>query len=1021
MGAKPDHRQRGESVQSTRVAILHRSWALIILGFLVLASALHAQVDRAGLSGTVTDSAGAALPSVQVVAVQTATGLRRETVTSADGTYDIPALPIGPYTVTFTRGGFSPLNYNDVVQTSGHTRTLNAIMKVTGIIDTIQVSGRVTPMDETTASVGNRVERTQVEQLPLNGRNWATLTALVPGGIDAGGSNQRTIRFAGRGLDDNNFTFDGIDATNVLNQAQQPYVRLAIPTDSIQEFHVESMLFTAEAGTTAGGQMAVTSGSGTNQFHGGVFEYLRNDVFDARNPFDYLNPTYPKPPFRLNQFGGSIGGPIVRNKTFFYLNYEGIRQTLGQTLIGYVPTDSFRAQVAQQSPALVPILDAYPKGQTNISSQVAEYVAEGQQLDHENSGMVRLDQIFSQKTTAYLRFNFDAAVSTAPLGNSGLYLSDTQQVNSRPVNGVIDVIHTFKTNWVNEAKFGFNRSTAYTTNQSALGLAYSVAVPGFTKLNTDQIKIGAGTTYSWIDNATWVTGNHTVKFGGEVRRVQLNQGNTASGTVSYSSLAKFGANLVNTATYAAQLPVNGLRKTQFFGFIQDEYKAAPNVTLNLGLRYQFFNQFHEELGRAVPFDFATCGPQGFCPASASFGRLNPYDFDPRIAVAWLPNALRGNTVLRAGFGIYHGDGQLDDQNLPIANEVQRYSLSSTNTPALSFPIDPFLATTPGIVSPRDMDRLRKDMYVMQWGTSIQQAFGREWVATLGYTGSKGTHLLTTSYINLIDPVTGLRPYPNFGQVEYRGNLSAGNFNALQASVQRSFTNGFLFAAHYMWSHELDNGSLGGGEADFPQIASCMPCSYASGDYDVRHVFNANAVYYLPFGPGKRFLSQPGVLRTIFGAWNLTTIITARTGLPVNVLIDRSSSAVPDGNTVNQRPDLVPGVPIYPVGGSSISEWLNPAAFTTPANGTWGNAPRNLARGPGIWQTDLGLQKQVQVSERFMLQFRAEAFNLFNRAQYALPQADVTANQFGQILSTVNTGPVGTGTPRQMQFMLRLSF
>jgi hypothetical protein len=1000
---------------------LRRIWVRCVTTFasgFLLASFARAQVDRSGLTGTISDSTGAALAGVQVVAVQSSTSLRRETETSSSGSYTIASLPVGSYTVTFTKEGFAPLAYEDLVQGVGQTRKLDVRMRVAGIIGTVQVSGYVTPLEETSASVGQSIAQKQTSDLPLNGRNWAILTALVPGAIDSGGSNQRTIRFAGRGLDDNNFTFDGVDATNVLNQAQQPYVRLAIPTDSIQEFRVESMLFTAEAGNTPGGQLAVTSSAGTNRYHGEAFDYLHNDVFDARNPFDDLNPTYPKPPFRLNQFGGSISGPIIRNKTFFYLNYEGIRQSLGQTLIGYVPTDSYRAIVAAKSPALIPILNAYPHGQTIVNSQVAQYVAEGQQIDNENSGMVRLDQIFTPNTTMYVRFNFDAAVANSPLGSSGVYLADTQELKSRPVNGVIDLTHTFNTRWLNDFKFGFNRSTAYTTNQSTLGLAYAVSVPGFTKLNTNQIKIGVGDTFTWLDNVTWVTGRNTVKFGGAIRYIQLNQGNTASGTVSYSSLANFTANKVNTATYAAELPVNYLRKAQFFGYIQNDFKASPTLTINMGLAYQFYNQFHEKEGRAVPFDFNTCGPQGFCAAGSSFGRLNPYDFDPRVGIAWSPSLIGPNTVIRAGFGIYHGDGQLDDQNLPIANEVERYSLSSKSVPGLSFPIDPFLANTTGIVSPREMDRQRKDMYVIEWGASIQHGFGRNWTGTLGYAGSQGNHLLTTSYVNVIDPLTGLRPYPNFGQVEYRGNLNASNFNALQATVQRNFSNGFLFALHYMWSHEHDNGSLGGGEADFPQNVSCMPCNWASGDYDARHVFNVNAVYYLPLGPGKPFLSQPSVWRAMFGAWNLTGIFTARSGLPVNVLIDRSSSATPDGNTVNQRPDIVYGVPIYV---SGPTQWINPAAFATPAAGTSGDLPRNYVRGPKIWQADLGLQKQIQMTERFTLQFRAEVFNIFNRAQYGLPQNDLSASTFGQILNTVNTGPTGTGTPRQMQFMLRLSF
>jgi hypothetical protein len=923
--------------------------------------------------------------------------------------------------VTFSKTGFAPLSINDVVQTAGHTRTLNATLKVVGIVQTVQVSGDVTPLDETTAVIGERVERNQIQSLPLNGRNWATLTALVPGGIDSGGSNQRTIRFADRGLDDNNFTYDGVDATNILNQAQQPYVRLAIPTESIQEFRVQSMLFTADNGSTPGGQMAVTSISGTNQYHGTVFDYLRNDMFDARNPFDYLNPTYPKPPFRLNQFGGGIGGPIVCNKTFFYATYEGIRQSLGQTLLGYVPSDSFRAQVEAQSPSLIPVLNAYPRGQTPVTQQISQVVQDGQQIDNENSGMFRLDEIFTPKTTAYFRFSYDAAITVVPLGTSGLYLSDRQQSNSTPVNSVIELLHIFSNNWVNEFKFGFNRSTAYRTNLSTLGSPYSVAVPGFTRLNTNQENIGAGNTFGWIDNATWVHGRNTMKFGGEVRRVQLNQGNTANGSVTYSSLANFAANNVNAATYAAELPVNGLRKTQFFGFIQDEYKVSPTLTLNLGLRYSFFNQFHEVQNRANPFDFATCGPQGFCGPGTSFGRPNPYDFDPRIAAAWAPASLGGRTVLRGGFGIYHGDGQLDDQNLPIANEVQRYSLSSKTIPNLSYPIDPFLPYAPGIVSPRDMYRLRNDMYVMAGGVSVQQELARNLIGALSYAGSVGRYLLTTSYVNLIDPLTGQRPYPDFGQVEYRGNNNSSSFNAFQVSIQRNFVNGFSLSANYQWSHEIDNGSLGGGEADFPQNPLCMPYQRASGDYDARHVFNADGIYDLPFGQGQRYLSNPGVVSQIASGWSFTAIFSGRTGIPVNILVDRTASSVPTGDTVNQRPNVVPGVPLAPPAGSSPLVWINPAAFAVPAAGTEGNLPRNFVRGPGMWQTDVGLQKQTALTERMQLLFRVEAFNLFNRAQYGLPQNDISSPTFGYILNTVNTGPVGTGTPRQLQFMLRLNF
>jgi hypothetical protein len=980
---------------------------------------ISAQVDRTGMSGTVTDSAGQMLAGVRITAVQDSTGLRRETFSSENGSYAIPQLPAGVYTVTFAQDGFEQLTLTGVTQAAGRTRTLNVTMKVSGISEHVEISGASLELSETSDALGGRIERKQVEALPLNGRNWSTLTALVPGAIDAGGSNQRTIRFAGRGLDDNNFTSDGVDATNILNQAQQPFVRLATPTDTIQEFHIETMLFTADSGSTPGAQVAVNSASGTNRLHGDIFEFLRNDAFDARNPFD-LNQT--KPPFRLNQFGASVGGPIVSNKTFFFVSFEGFRQTLGQTLRGFVPADAFRARVASQSPALSQIINAYPRGGTQLNDRVAEFDGEGNQSDQENSGMVRIDQHFTDNTTAFARFNIDRAVSSVPLSSSGQTLTDQQETRSEPTNAVVELLHVFSSRLIDEVKFGFNRSTAFVTSLNHNGLAYSVSAPGLTTQNNNQARIGAGNSFSWIDNLTWVKGNHVVKSGVEIRRIELNQGNTASGTVRFASLDAFASDQVNSATFAAALPVNGLRKTEAYAFIQDVYKLTPSLTISSGVRYQFYNRFHEVLNRAMPFDFATCGPTGFCGAGAEFSRPNIGDVDPRIAVAWAPARLGGMTLIRSGFGIYHGDGQLDDQNLPIANEVQRFSLSRATIAGLSFPIDPFLAGTPGIVSPRDMDRLRKDMYVSQWGLSIQQAITRDTAGTISYVGSKGTHLLTTSFINTIGP-TGTRQFPAFGQVEFRGNQSNSSFQGLQASLQRSFRDGLLLSANYLWSHEIDDGSLGGGDADFPQNPECRRCDRASGDFDARHTFSASAVYQLPFGPGRRYLSGPGFARRLLSSWDLAAILAGRTGFPVNVTVDRSSAAVPDGNTQSQRPNLVPGVSLTPPGGSTAGLWINPAAFAVPAAGTFGNAGRNLLRGPGIWQADLSIARRFRFRERVGLQLRVEAFNVLNRAQLGAPQADLSAGpgNFGAILSTVNVGPIGTGTPRQFQAALRVDF
>lgn len=984
-----------------------------------LAAACVAQVDRSALTGTVTDSTGRLLPGVEVVAVEDSTGLRRTTVTSGSGTYEIPEVPIGLYTVTFSCAGFQPLTFANVVQELAKTRTLNVSLKVGGPKEKVEVPLNEPLLDQTTNSLGAVIEREQAQQLPLNGRNWANLTTLVPAAVDTGGSNQRSVRFAGRGRDDNNFTYDGIDATNIINQAQQPYVRLAIPLGAIEEFRVDPLLASAEQGATAGGQLTVTSSSGTDAFHGSAFEFLRNSAFDARQPIDSLNPN--QPPFHLNQFGASFGGPIIRNRTFFYVSYEGYRQNLGQTLPGFVPNDSLRGEILATSPALAPIVNGFPHGQTPFDANTDIFVGEGSQIVNEDSGMFRIDHRFSETTTAFVRASIDEARSNIPLGTSN-YLNDQTQSTSSPVNSVVELLHVFSPALINEVKFGFNRSTAINTNVNTTGLVYTISSP-FTTLNNNRVSNGVGNSFSWLDNVTWIKGKHVIKAGAEVRRIQMNQGSSTNGKISFPTVDAFVHNQVSSASLTDAQPILGLRKTQVHGYIQDEFKVHSNLTLNLGARYSYFGIFHEAQGRSNPFDFATCGAQGFCGVGASFGEPNYADIDPRIAFAWAPEKFNSKTVIRGGFGTYHEDGQLDDQNLPNSNIVLRYSLSSKSQPGLSFPIDPFLEDATGIVSPRAQDRRRKDTYVTQWGFSVQQALPSQIVGTISYVGSKGTHLLTLSEVNLIDPLTGTRPYPAFGQIDWRGTGNNSNYQGLSVAVKRSFSHGFLVAANYMWSHEIDDGSNGSGDGDslVAQNVSCMPCERASGGFDSRHVVNFNAIYELPFGVGKAHLSGPGPLRTIFGSWEVSSLAIARTGFPVNVTIDRSSADTPDGNTNNQRPDLVPGVPLIPPGGQSIAAWFNPAAFTVPASGTWGNAPRNLLRAPGAWQMDASISKRLLLTEHVQLQFRTDIFNIFNHPQYGPPNSDVSAKGFGQIASTINIGPVGTGTARQVQFALRLGF
>jgi hypothetical protein len=1015
----------------------------LVLGVIcVLASVpAWAQLDGTGLTGTVTDATGRVVPDVQVKAVQIATGLRRETISSGQGTYEITALPVGIYTVSFVREGFETLRYENVVQSLGRTRTLNATLNVAGAKELLEVLASPPSLDQTADTWGTGIERVQAEQLPINGQNWSTLTTLVPGAVDAAGGpgagNQRSIRYAGRGRDDDNYTYDGIDNTYVINQSQLYFVRAAVPLDTISEIRVDPMLATAQTGGTAGAQLNLVSPSGTNQFHGDAYDFLRNDVFDATDPIDVLNPRH-QPPFHLNQFGGSLSGPIQQDRTFFFAAYEGYRQDLGQTLIGYVPSTAFAAQVLAQSPALTAVINAYPQGQNPTSNpNIAQFIGEGRQVGREDSGMFRVDHRFSDATTLFVRANIDKADYVIPYSpSSGQYLNEQEDMNSSPVNSAIALSHVFSPTLLNETKFGFNRGTTDSTFLNQTGTLYAISVAGLTSLNNGRTSVGAGNTFSGIDDVTWVKDRHAIKAGLEIRRVQMNQGGGAYGTVSFNSLTSFAADESYKASITGVYPINGLRKMDYFGYFQDEFKWRPNFTLNLGVRYNVFGIFSEVLGRGNPFDFATCGPAGYCGVGASFGPGNYGDVDPRIAFAWAPDIFRGKTVIRSGFGIYHEDGQLDDQNLPDKNEVLSYALTPTNCPGLAYPIVLGPAGNPacgtGTNSPNSEQRDRKDTSATQWGLSVQQALPGDFLGTLSYVGSKGTHLLEESYVNVIDPLTGLRPYPAFSQIPWRGTIGNSEYEALSISLKRSFSRGLLASANYTWSHEIDDDSNGSGDGDSitPQNVSCFPqgapqCGErTSGAFDVRHAFNANVVYELPFGPGKSFLNQAGVLRALFGSWSLSSIFTARTGFPVNLT---TSATGPDGNTNEQRPNLVPSQPLYLASGD-----FNPAAFCTPGTadplypgGTcpsgFGDVPRNFLRGPGVWQLDLALAKRFPITEQVQVQFRAEVFNLFNRAMFANPDGLISASDFGRIYLPLNTTPVGLGTPRQMQFMLKLKF
>ncbi|HEY3837129.1 MAG TPA: carboxypeptidase regulatory-like domain-containing protein [Bryobacteraceae bacterium] len=602
---------------------------------------------------------------------------------------------------------------------------------------------------------------------------------------------------------------------------------------------------------------------------------------------------------------------------------------------------------------------------------------------------------------------------------------------------------------VTEDATGFQRET-FTTSQGSYELpglppgSYSVrfAKSGFAIFTAENVKqvvgqkrtlnarldVAHGRQQTTISEPLVQLDKVDATIGAAIERKQieewilLNQGTSQSGTLTYTSTTNFLTNSMGSASYTALLPLVRQRKTQYFGYAQDEWKLTPNLTMTAGIRYNFFNALRALNNDAVPFDFATCG--GYCARTDAFFHPRYDDFDPRMGIAWS----RGDTVVRAGGGIYHTDGQEDDQNLPISNTVDRYSFSNTSFPALSFPLTPFLQFAEsgglGVVSPRDLDRNRKDNYVAAWTASVQQKLPGNVIGTGIYLGNKGTDVLTTTYVNLVDPRTGVAPYPAFGPVSWRGDVGNTTFHALQLNARRAFQKGFLFSASYMWSHSINDGSIGGGESDTPQNSFCRSCDRASSDDDVRQVFNLSGVYQLPFGAGRDLLRNSGVARALFGGWTLSGIGTWQTGLPMNITVDRSNRVVPGNFEISgsERPDSVAGVSAVPAGGSTPPAWVNPAAFRTPAAGTFGNLGRNAFRAPSISQVDLAFMKDVALrAERWRVRFRADVFNIFNRAQFGAPNGDISQVNFGVITTTISNYATGRGTPREFQLSGKVWF
>ena len=479
----------------------------------------------------------------------------------------------------------------------------------------------------------------------------------------------------------------------------------------------------------------------------------------------------------------------------------------------------------------MPILNAYPQGTSPTSNpNVWNYVAPGRQIDNEDSGMIRVDEHFSDRSTAFIRFNSDEAVEQTPTG----LLTVKTAYDTKFNNGIAEFLHVFSPTLVNDIKFGVNQTQYHTANLSPLAFGVNVSA-GFSPITGSSTTDYPSKDFDLLDDVAWTKGKHTIKLGAEVKWILLNQGTSQSGSLTYTSPAKFLNNQIGSASYTAVLPLVRQRKTEYWAYIQDEWKATPNLTITAGVRYNVFNALHAIGNNDVPFDFGTCG--GYCPRTDSFFHPRYNDIDPRLGIAWS----HGDTVVRVGGGIYHTDGQLDDRKsanleyrLPLL--IQQHHVPDAFLPINSL-FDLCRERRTRSCFAAGPDRNRKDDYVAAWTASIQRKLPLKILGTATYLGNKATDVLTTTYTNLANPATGFVPYPAFGAVSWRGDVGNSTFEALQFNVRRAFQNGFLLSSNYMWSHSINDASIGGGESDVPQDSFCRSCDKASSDDDVRQVLS----------------------------------------------------------------------------------------------------------------------------------------------------------------------------------------
>jgi len=1056
---------------------------VLCLFALIVQIPLFGQVTGATLSGTITDTTGAVVANVKVNIENTATGVVRQATTDAAGLYVMPNLVPGSYRVSTTMAGFRSEVRSGIVLRVGAQQEVNIMLSPGQVTESVEVHDESPLIQLASSQLSSDVNATTVRELPLNGRDWTQLATLQPGvvsmgslqpGIGGGSGSARGNRGFGTQLTitggrpgQNNYRVDGISVNDYDNSSPGNVLGAALGTDAIQEFSVLTGNYSTEYGRTSGGVVNAITRSGTNQFHGSGYEFLRNSALDARNYFD--PPSIP--PFKRNQFGGALGGPIIKDRTFFFADYEGLRQSLGVTNLATVPSDTARTGLLYNPDGSTTNVTVDPNIQRALAlwhtpndgllapGNLGLYSFDAQQIVTDNFVTGRVDHHFSDRDILSGTYKWESALGTLP---DSLNVVQTSQKTSNQFVS-IEENHTFSSSFINTVRLGYNR----VVNRGGEGIgainpaaADSTlgAIPGFDAPQTfvsglTTLQGGANnqnnTAFWWnsyqiYDDAFLTHGRHSIKFGValEQDRDHVLQFSTVGGSFRFGSLTSFLTNVPSSFTATLPQTVGPRHYSQYIfgGYIQDDIRWKPTLTFNLGMRYEISTDATEANNKLSNLPSITAAAPRL--GSPIFANPTLRNFEPRVGFAWDLFGT-GKTALRGGFGVFDVlpllyEYALTELNLYPYTESGKLTslLSQGDYPAGALPkLTPSTTARVSYIQPNPPRN-----YVLQWNVNLQQALPASTTLMVAYIGSRGIHqLFRGDDANMVLPTltpagylwpspagSGTVVNPNFGRIDVSLWNSNSFYHALQLQLRKQVTHGFQIQGSYTFSRSTDEGS---GSALGDPFANSISNLFwfdsrtrrGLSDFNVSHNLVINGIWDVP--SPKSFL---GPVKWVATGWQLGGVFQARTGLPFTPLI----SGDPLG-TKSSSPFAFPNRLTGPGCGTGVNsgnplQYINVNCFAAPNPLTLlGNAGRNSLIGPGLVNLDFSIFKNnyiPKISEAFNIQFRAEFFNSLNRANFNPPtdhldvfdQNGVPVGGAGLIDSTSTTA-------REIQFAIKVIF